>query len=66
VRTFPVTAFLVEGDCTVIYWVFEFITHDGHLFQQDELAFQHWHGDKIVNERFYCDPGQRKFAPVQK
>lgn len=47
-------------------WVFEFITHDGQFFQQDELAFQRWRGDKIIEERFYYDPGQRKFAPVKK
>jgi ketosteroid isomerase-like protein len=66
VRTFPVTAFLVEGDRAVIHWIFEFITHDGRFFQQDELAFQRWRGDKIVEERFYYDPGQRKLAPIEK
>lgn len=56
----------VEGDRAVIHRVFEFITHDGQFFEQDELAFQLWLGDKIVEERFYYDRGQRKFAPVKK
>jgi hypothetical protein len=50
----------------VIDWVIKFITHDGQFFEQDELAFQLWLGDKIVEERFYYDRRQRKFAPVKK
>ena len=60
VRTLPVETFFVDGDRSVIRWVFEFTGHDGRSFRQDELAYQKWAGDKIVEERFYYDPAQQK------
>lgn len=60
VRTLPVETFFVDGDRSVIRWVFEFVRHDGQSFRQDELAYQRWSGDKIVEERFYYDPSQTK------
>jgi ketosteroid isomerase-like protein len=60
VRTLPVETFFVDGDRSVIRWVFEFTGHDGRSFRQDELAYQKWAGDKIVEERFYYDPSQTK------
>lgn len=60
VRTLPVESFLVDGDRVVIHWVFEFTRHDGRTFRQDELAWQRWRGDRIVEERFYYDPAQQK------
>jgi ketosteroid isomerase-like protein len=62
VRTLPVEAFLVDGDRVVINWVFEFSRHDGRSFRQDELAWQRWRGDRIVEERFYYDPAQQRPA----
>ena len=62
VRTLPVETFFVDGDRSVIRWVFEFVGHDGRAFRQDELAYQRWDGDKIVEERFYYDPAQQKPA----
>jgi hypothetical protein len=62
VRTLPVDSFFVDGDRSVIRWVFEFTGHDGRSFRQDELAYQKWVGDKIVEERFYYDPSQQKPA----
>lgn len=49
---------MVEGDCAVIRWVFEFITQDGVKVMLDEVAWQTWRGDKIVEEKFYYDPKQ--------
>jgi hypothetical protein len=60
VRTLPVETFFVDGDRSVIRWVFEFTAHDGRSFRQDELAYQKWAGDKIVEERFYYDPSQTR------
>jgi ketosteroid isomerase-like protein len=60
VRTLPVETFFVDGDRSVIRWVFEFTGHDGRSFRQDELAYQRWDGDKIVEERFYYDPAQTR------
>jgi ketosteroid isomerase-like protein len=60
VRTLPVESFFIDGDRVVIRWVFEFVGHDGRSFRQDELAYQRWDGDRIVEERFYYDPSQRE------
>jgi ketosteroid isomerase-like protein len=62
VRTLPVDSFLIHADRVVIHWVFEFTRKDGRTFQQDELAYQRWKDDKIVEERFYYDPSQRDLA----
>lgn len=42
----------------MIRWVFEFERADGHKMRMDELAYQHWDGNKIAEERFYYDPRQ--------
>jgi ketosteroid isomerase-like protein len=66
IRTRKVTTFFVEGDKAVINWVFDFLGHDGSTFTQDEIAVQRWHGDRIVEERFYYDPAQRtRGAPAK-
>lgn len=62
VRTLPVEWFMVEGDRAVIRWVFEFTLPDGTVSRLDEVAVQRWCGDRIVEERFYDDPGQRRAA----
>jgi ketosteroid isomerase-like protein len=59
IRTRPVRTFMVEGDRAVINWVFDFVDHEGRAYTQDELAFQLWRGDRIIEERFYYDPAQR-------
>jgi hypothetical protein len=46
------------GDSVVIRWIFEFTAPDGSKKRMDELAYQRWQGNKIVEERFYYDPGQ--------
>ena len=50
--------FFVAGDHAVINWVFEFVDPTGRARRLDELAYQRWSGDKIVEERFYYDPAQ--------
>lgn len=49
---------LANGDHVVIRWQFAFVGHDGTKRTLDELAYQRWQGDKIVDERFYYDPKQ--------
>lgn len=61
-RTLPGSSFLLDGDRVVIHWVFEFTRRDGTSFRMDELAHQHWRGDRIVEERFYYDPAQLRPA----
>lgn len=48
-----------SGDNVVIRWVFEFTAADGAKLKMDEIAYQRWQGDRIVEEQFYYDPKQR-------
>ena len=48
----------VNGDHVVIRWVFQFEFHDGARTRLDELAYQRWEGDRIVEEKFFYDPHQ--------
>ena len=48
------------GDHVVIRWIFAFTAADGTVRKMDELAYQRWQGDKIVEERFYYDPKQMR------
>jgi len=45
---------------TVIRWQFEFVPASGPTRRMDELAYQLWKGDKIVEERFFYDPAQMR------
>ena len=62
IHTRPAEIVLIDGDRVVINWVFDFILADGRRFTFDELALQLWSGDRIIEERFYYDPGQRRPA----
>jgi ketosteroid isomerase-like protein len=66
VRTLPVKHYMFEGDRSVINWVFIFTAHDGRSFRQDELAWQRWDGDRIIEERFYYDPAQQALTERRK
>jgi ketosteroid isomerase-like protein len=66
VHALPVQEFLVEGDRVIINWVFEVVAIDGRKYRMDELAWQRWSGDRIVEERFYYDPAQRNFPERRK
>jgi ketosteroid isomerase-like protein len=49
----------VDGDRVAIRWVFRFDFADGTQLTMDEIAYQRWEGEQIVDERFYYDPAQR-------
>ena len=49
---------LVGADHSAIRWVFEITDAAGTTRVLDEIAWQRWEGDRIVEERFYYDPGQ--------
>jgi hypothetical protein len=55
-----VGSFVVDGDRAAINWVFAFTDPNGRKIQLDEVAYQEWHDGKIVRERYYYDPGQRR------
>ncbi|ABS63060.1 conserved hypothetical protein [Parvibaculum lavamentivorans DS-1] len=48
--------FLVDGDRSVVNWVFEITGPDGKTRVMNEMACQDWQGDLIHRERFYYDP----------
>jgi hypothetical protein len=61
VRSQCVPPVFVNGDHVVVRWVFEFVLHDGMVRRLEELAWQRWEGERIVQEQFFYDPKQ--FAP---
>jgi SnoaL-like domain len=54
----------IEGDRVVIRWVFEFEWLDGSHTRIEELAYQHWKGERIAKEQFFYDPAQMKPLPA--
>ena len=64
IRALPGTTFVQDGDRVVIRWQFEFVHKDGRSLRQEELAWQVWLDNKIVEERFYYDPAQTRPAPA--
>ena len=58
IRTLLGSWFVMDGDRVVIHWVFEIENLSGQQSRLDELSHQRWVGDKILEERFYYDPGQ--------
>lgn len=63
IRTRKGSVALVDGDRVAIAWVFEITPgKGGPSLTMDEIAWQRWDGDRIVEERFYYDPGQMRPA----
>jgi len=60
VRSACVRPAFLDGDKTVIRWVFEFTGQDGVRKRMEELAYQRWQGNKIVEEQFFYDPAQMR------
>ena len=57
----------VNGPLVVIRWIFRFQWLDGSSTEMEELAYQRWEGEQIVEEQFFYDPAQLKpvAAPVR-
>ncbi len=52
---------LIDGDIVVIRWVFEYtVRATGKAVRFEELAWQRWEGDLIVEEQFFYDPAQTR------
>ena len=49
---------MLGGDHVAVRWVFEMTDAGGTTRVLDEIAWQRWEGDRIVEERFYYDPSQ--------
>ena len=51
---------LIDGDTVAIRWRFSFVFKNGHKMRQEEIAWQTWRGEEIVEETFFYDPAQMK------
>jgi hypothetical protein len=51
---------LLDGDHSAICWRFEFTGKDGKLRTMEEVAWQTWRGEQLIEERFFYDPQQMK------
>jgi hypothetical protein len=58
VRSRCVRPVFMEGDFVVIRWVFEFEWKTGKAMRMEELAYQRWDRERIVEEQFFYDPAQ--------
>ena len=58
VRSTCLRPVFVSGDLAVIRWIFEFDWLDGSTTRMEELAYQRWDGERIVEEQFFYDPAQ--------
>ena len=58
--------FLVQDQRVVIRWRFEFTHPLGFRIVLDELAYQLWRDDRIVEERFYYDPAQLPLSGLRR
>lgn len=55
---------LVAGDIVVIRWIFSFEFLDGRHMRIEELAWQRWEGERVVEEQFFYDPAQLVPTPA--
>jgi SnoaL-like domain len=62
ITTTLIGAPVVQGDRVAIQWRFEFTPHEGPSGTLQEVAWQRWEGDRIAEETFFYDPGQRAAA----
>jgi ketosteroid isomerase-like protein len=49
---------LIDGDTSAICWRFEFTRKDGTKRAMEEVAWQTWRGEELIEERFFYDPKQ--------
>ncbi len=48
----------INGDTVVIRWVFVFNWKNGTTTKIEEVAYQHWEKEQILEEKFFYDPKQ--------
>lgn len=60
VKSTCVRPVFTHGDLVVIRWIFEFEALDGQRTRIEELAYQRWEGERVVEEKFFYDPAQLK------
>jgi hypothetical protein len=57
-RSSCIRPILVAGNVVVIRWVFEYTSKVGKPVRFEELAYQQWEDEQIVQEQFFYDPEQ--------
>jgi ketosteroid isomerase-like protein len=60
VKTTRLGPLLLDGDHSAICWRFEFTGKDGKVRTMEEVAWQTWRGEQLIEERFFNDPQQMK------
>src|ERR1700687_4066973 len=60
VKTTRLGPLLLDGDHSAICWRFEFTGKDGKVRTMEEVAWQTWRGEQLIEERFFYDPQQMK------
>ena len=50
---------IVNGNTVVIRWMFDFVWLDGSRTHMEEVAYQQWEDELIIEETFFYDPAQR-------
>ena len=51
---------MIEGEAVVIRWIFDYLDGRGRAVRFEELAYQRWAGERILEEQFFYDPAQFK------
>jgi hypothetical protein len=49
---------LIDGDTVAARWKFTFTDTDGRVRTLEEIAWQTWRGDQLIEEHFFYDPKQ--------
>jgi ketosteroid isomerase-like protein len=60
VKTTRLGPLLVDGDHSAIRWRFEFTAKDGSTRVIEEVAWQTWRGEELIEEHFFYDPAMMK------
>jgi hypothetical protein len=58
VKTTRLGPLLLDGDQSAISWRFEFTGNDAKVRAMEEVAWQTWRGEQVIEERFFFDPQQ--------
>jgi ketosteroid isomerase-like protein len=56
VETTRLGPLLLDGDHSAIRWRFEFTAKDGSKRVMEEVAWQSWRGEELIEEHFFYDP----------
>jgi hypothetical protein len=49
---------LIDGDIVAARWKFTFTGADGDVRTLEEIAWQTWRGEQLIEEHFFYDPKQ--------